>query len=96
MQTSSALNILSKEELKALMVGPGIDDADADALISTLTRWNGDAMFQPLERCAWKEIPVTYIQMTKDMAMPLMFQKPMVEKVRAEGSYRDCIVEFRS
>ncbi|KAB8233241.1 alpha/beta hydrolase [Aspergillus alliaceus] len=90
---SDIVNILSKEELKALMVGPGIDDADADALISTLTRWNGDAMFQPLERCAWKEIPVTYIQMTKDMAMPLMFQKPMVEKLNSAHSVRLSMTE---
>ncbi|KAE8395049.1 Alpha/beta hydrolase fold-1 [Aspergillus alliaceus] len=90
---SDIVNILSKEELKALMGGPGIDDADADALISTLTRWNGDAMFQPLERCAWKEIPVTYIQMTKDMAMPLMFQKPMVEKLNSAHSVRLSMTE---
>ena len=67
------------------MAGPGVDDADAEALVSTLTMWNGDATLQPLERCAWREIPSTYIHMAEDVAVPFEFQKVMVEKPKAKG-----------
>ncbi|EIT81635.1 unnamed protein product [Aspergillus oryzae] len=82
---SDILGMFPKEELKKLMAGPGVDDADAEELVSSLTRWNGDAMFQPLERCAWREIPSTYIHTTNDLAVSLEFQRVMVEKARAEG-----------
>ncbi|KAE8363807.1 Alpha/beta hydrolase fold-1 [Aspergillus caelatus] len=82
---SDILELFPREDLKKLMAGPGVEDADAEALVSTLTRWNGDAMFQPLERCAWREIPSTYIHTTKDVAVPFEFQKVMVEKARAKG-----------
>ncbi|OGM42347.1 hypothetical protein ABOM_007906 [Aspergillus bombycis] len=88
---SDILELFPREDLKALMAGPGVDDVDAENLVSTLTKWNGDAMLQPLERCAWREIPATYIHTTKDAAVPFEFQKVMVEKARAQGGVFDTV-----
>ena len=70
---------------KTLLIGPGIDDVEADAYVSSLVRWNSKSMYQALTHCAWREIPVTYIYASQDMTLPLEYQKSMVERLQAEG-----------
>ena len=70
---------------KTLLVGPGIDDAEAETYVSSLVRWNGKSMYQAVEHCAWREFPVTYIYTSQDMTTPLEYQRSMVEHMRAEG-----------
>lgn len=76
---------------KTILVGPGIDDVEADAYVSSLVRWNGKSMYQELTQCAWREIPVTYIYTSQDMTVPLDYQKSMVERMRAEGQEVDTV-----
>ncbi|XXG96936.1 hypothetical protein Hte_003227 [Hypoxylon texense] len=75
----------SSNDFRNLVVGPGRDEADTDAFIRTLVRWNGKCMYQPLERCAWREIPVVYIYTTGDLTVPLDYQKSFVEAIEKEG-----------
>ena len=69
---------------KTLLIGPGVEDVEAEAYVSSLIRWNGKSMYQAVEHCAWREIPVTYIYTSRDMTVPLDYQKSMVERMRAE------------
>ncbi|KAH8788044.1 Alpha/beta hydrolase fold-1 [Diaporthe sp. PMI_573] len=64
---------------------PGIEEAEIEAYIQTSSRWNGKAMTQPLEKEAWREIPVAYIHTTKDAAIPLAAQQSMVEALEMAG-----------
>ncbi|KAL8852655.1 MAG: hypothetical protein Q9221_002415 [Calogaya cf. arnoldii] len=70
---------------KTLLIGPGIGDAEADAYISSLVRWNGKCMYQQVARCAWREIPTSYIYTSQDMTVPLDYQKSFVGQIKAEG-----------
>ena len=70
---------------KTLLVGPGIDDTEAEMYVSSLVRWNGKSMYQAITHCAWREISVTYIYTSQDMTVPLDYQKSMVEGIQAEG-----------
>ena len=71
---------------RTLLVGPGVDDdAEVERYVSSLVRWNGKSMYQAVEHCAWREIPVTYIYTSQDMTLPLIYQKSMVERMQAEG-----------
>ena len=70
---------------RTLLIGPGVDDAEAVTYVSSLVRWNGRSMYQAVEHCAWREIPVTYIYTSEDMTVPLDYQRSMVERMRAEG-----------
>lgn len=70
---------------KALLVGPGVDGAELETYVTSLVRWNGKSMYQGVEHCAWREIPVTYIYTTQDMTVPWDYQKSMVERMRGEG-----------
>jgi pimeloyl-ACP methyl ester carboxylesterase len=51
-----------------------------------LVRWSSKCMYQPLEHCAWKEIPVTYIRTKTDSLIPPPYQDSMVETMRKEGA----------
>ncbi|KAE8364747.1 Alpha/beta hydrolase fold-1 [Aspergillus caelatus] len=70
---------------KNLIVGPGRSDEETDAYIAAMPRWNGKTMYQAVERCAWRDIPVSYIYSTADMTVPLDYQKSFVEKMREAG-----------
>ncbi|KAF7594747.1 hypothetical protein BBP40_008454 [Aspergillus hancockii] len=83
---SDFFSILGRPGVKSLMVGDGADEAESEALVETLTRWNGDAMYQPLVNCAWRVILSTYLLCRKDLALPLEFQRSMVETIKAEGA----------
>ena len=74
---------------ETLLVGAdaGLPGAQVQAYLATLARWNGNCMYQPMstERAAWRDIPVTYIHTTKDMTVPLDYQKWLVDEMRKEG-----------
>lgn len=70
---------------KMLLIGPGVENEEAEAYVSTLVRWNGKTMYEPLSHCAWKEIPVTYIYTTQDMTVPFDYQKSMVQNLQSVG-----------
>ncbi|KAI1108507.1 alpha/beta-hydrolase [Nemania sp. NC0429] len=70
---------------KGLMVGPGVDEADADAYAGTFVRWNGKGLYQASEHAAWRDIPVSYIYTTLDMTVPLPYQQNMVEGLEKAG-----------
>ncbi|KAI1396870.1 alpha/beta-hydrolase [Hypoxylon fuscum] len=72
-------------DFKTLVVGPGRDDVETEAYIKTLVRWNGNCMYQPIEHCAWREIPVAYIYTTADMTVPFDYQKNFVEGMEKAG-----------
>ncbi|KAF7670894.1 hypothetical protein GT037_011022 [Alternaria burnsii] len=74
---------------KTLHVGAdcGLPAGEIDKYVDTLVRWNGQCMYDVLttDRCAWRDIPVTYIHSAKDMAIPYDYQKWLVEGMRKEG-----------
>ncbi|KAK8018090.1 alpha/beta-hydrolase [Apiospora marii] len=74
---------------KLSLVGDGAgadaDDAEVEAYLASLVRWNGTCMYQSISQCAWREAPVTYIYTSGDMTVPLDYQKSMVETMRKEG-----------
>ncbi|KAJ4407473.1 hypothetical protein N0V82_009914 [Gnomoniopsis sp. IMI 355080] len=61
--------------------GPGIDEAEIEAYVKTLCRWHGKGMMQPIQKAAWREIPVAYIHTTTDLSIPTPEQQNMVEGV---------------
>lgn len=71
---------------KTLVLDPGLSEQEADKYLGSLARWNGKSMYDPIERCAWREMPVTYVMTSQDMTVPLDYQKDMVEKMRAAGT----------
>lgn len=74
---------------KTLLVGAdcGLPADEIDTYVDTLVRWNGQCMYDVLmtERCAWRDIPITYIHTAKDMTIPHDYQKWLVEGMRKEG-----------
>ncbi|CAJ2512803.1 Uu.00g009220.m01.CDS01 [Anthostomella pinea] len=63
---------------------PGaVEATDVEDYIKTLCRWHGKAMFQPLERVSWREIPVANIHTSEDISIPLVEQPSMVRDVEA-------------
>lgn len=72
---------------KMLLVGdvPKLPDPDVDAYLATFVRWNGQGMYDKISRTAWRGIPTSYILVTRDMTVPLDYQRSMVELMRREG-----------
>lgn len=70
---------------KALLIG---DDAKSDELqpyLDSLVLWNGQCMYDEITSAAWREIPVTYIYTTKDITIPVDYQKTMVANLEENG-----------
>lgn len=68
------------------LVGPGLSDEELEEYVASLERWNGAGLRQPLNQCAWRDIPVSYVHTTKnDVGVPLDNQEIMVESMRAAG-----------
>lgn len=79
--------VLPRDPFYLIGEAPGLTKEEIDAYAQALatTRWNGDCMYQAIEKCAWREIPVAYVYATKDTCVPLDYQKSMVEGMRKEG-----------
>lgn len=60
-------------------------EAEIEAYLSTLVRWNGKCMYEGLEHAAWREIPASYIYTANDMMIPLDYQKSMVNLLQENG-----------
>ncbi|GKZ32208.1 hypothetical protein AbraIFM66950_001418 [Aspergillus brasiliensis] len=75
---------------RGLLVTPGPEEEEEEVewYLGTLQRWNGKCMYQPLttERAAWRDIPVTYVLSTRDMTVPVDYQRWMVKMMREEGA----------
>ncbi len=65
--------------------GPATSEAEVDAFLGTLVRWNGRGMYLPVRRAAWRGIPSAYIHATDDVTVPLDYQKSFVEAMRGAG-----------
>lgn len=63
------------------MAPRGVDEAEVEDYVKTLCRWHGNGMMQPIEKAAWKEIPMAYIHTTTDLSIPSPEQQSMVEFV---------------
>lgn len=69
---------------KTLLVG-GEPGEELDTYVGSFVRWNGECMYQGAEKAAWREVPVTYLYATKDMTVPLDYQKDMVRDMEKAG-----------
>ncbi|KAH7303061.1 hypothetical protein B0I35DRAFT_517527 [Stachybotrys elegans] len=67
------------------LVGADADEAELESYVSTLVRWNGQSMYDAISKCAWREIPVTYVYTSSDMTVPLDYQKSMVSLLEEQG-----------
>ncbi|KAH9906401.1 alpha/beta-hydrolase [Xylariomycetidae sp. FL2044] len=72
---------------KLLVMGEGDEEAPegTDAYLATFVRWNAKTMWEDLKHCAWRDIPVVYIYVTKDQTIPLNYQKYFVEGIEKTG-----------
>lgn len=77
--------VLRDAPLSMGLRGPGIAEAEIEAYVKTLCRWHGKGMMQPLEKAAWREIPVAYIHTTNDLSIPTPEQQSMVEALEKAG-----------
>ncbi|KAL2828013.1 Alpha/beta hydrolase fold-1 [Aspergillus cavernicola] len=68
-----------------LLVGPGLEEEELEGYVGRFERWNGTGMYQGLEGCAWREIPVSYVCTKNDMTVPFGYQQVMIGKLRGEG-----------
>ncbi|KAL4938410.1 hypothetical protein BDV06DRAFT_231902 [Aspergillus oleicola] len=70
----------------SLLVGPGLSEKELSAFVSSLVVWNGKAMYQDIENCAWCEkVSISYVCTKNDMTVPLKYQQTMIEWMREEG-----------
>ncbi|KAL3469694.1 Alpha/beta hydrolase fold-1 [Aspergillus californicus] len=77
--------VLSRDP-RNLLIGPGLEEEEMEGYLGQFGRWNGAGMYQGLEACAWREIPVSYICTKNDMTVPLTYQEAMIERMRKEGA----------
>ena len=70
---------------KGQLVGEWSDEEELQSYLSTLVPWNSKCMFDGLSVCAWRELPVTYIQTLQDGIVPIDYQKSMVAMMEKEG-----------
>lgn len=67
-----------------LMLGlrdPRTKETEIGDYVKSLCRWHAKGMMQPIERSAWREIPVVYIQATSDLLIPIAEQQKMLGSV---------------
>jgi pimeloyl-ACP methyl ester carboxylesterase len=65
--------------------GPGVYDAEVEAYIKPPCRWHGKGIIQPLERAAWRELPMAYIHTAHDVSIPVSEQRNMAETLQKAG-----------
>ncbi|KAL4766872.1 alpha/beta-hydrolase [Aspergillus nidulans var. acristatus] len=71
---------------KNLLVGPGLSDSELEEFVDSLVVWNGSAMYQDIENCAWREdVGVSYVCTSNDMTVPLKYQQVMIERMMEAG-----------
>ncbi|KAJ5738018.1 hypothetical protein N7493_001173 [Penicillium malachiteum] len=71
---------------KTMFIGPtDVPEEELEVYLASLGRWNGKCFAQPLQHCAWREIPVSYIHTLNDITLPLHYQTAMVDEIKALG-----------
>lgn len=65
------------------MVGPGLSDEDLEGFLATLGRCNSKPFGQPLEHCAWRDIPASYIRTLNDSLLLPSYQNAFVQNMKA-------------
>ncbi|KAF7956085.1 hypothetical protein EAE96_005006 [Botrytis aclada] len=75
---------------RALLIGSNpkdkVTEEEIEEYISTLSRWNGNAMYQPLkDRAAWRDIDMSYVVTKMDKTVFVNYQLDMLEAVKKEG-----------
>jgi hypothetical protein len=58
---------------------------EMQAYVDTLGTWNAQAMYGVLQRCAWRESPLSYIKALRDQVMPPPYQTRKIEGMCAAG-----------
>jgi len=63
-----------------------VGEKDVEGYVGSLVRWNGKCMYDGIEgKAAWREVKeVSYVYCTKDMTVPLVYQRSMVELMDRE------------
>jgi hypothetical protein len=80
---------------EALVIGPdpSLDDAEIEACVNTLVRWNGTCMSQPLgEYAVGCDIPVTYMHVARDLTVPMDDREASVEQTRSQRVKVRCVM----
>ncbi|CAG9988016.1 unnamed protein product [Clonostachys byssicola] len=78
------MTVLARDP-RSQLVGQHYDDAEVEEYLNSLVLWNGQCMYDKIEHCAWREIPITYVYTLNDMTVPLDYQKSMVAAMEAAG-----------
>jgi len=65
--------------------GTESDEAEIDAFLATLVRWNGKCMYDSITNTAWRHIPIAYILTKQDFTVPFHYQQSMVDALRSQG-----------
>ncbi|KFA79220.1 hypothetical protein S40288_02335 [Stachybotrys chartarum IBT 40288] len=77
-------NVLCRDA-KAIFFEPGgASEEEVQEYLSQLVVWNGQCMYERVTKSAWRDIRTTYIHTTKDMTVPITYQKSMVETIEKE------------
>lgn len=82
-EDGTCVNLKPKELF--LSPAPGLPEEETEKFLATLGRWYGRCIAQPLQHCAWQEIPMAYIYTLNDVAFPMHYQTTMVERIRSTG-----------
>ncbi|KAJ6032644.1 hypothetical protein N7540_003376 [Penicillium herquei] len=55
------------QDPKNMLIGPdrGIPEEELESYVASLGRWNGKVLAQPLQHCAWREIPKAMVEEIK-------------------------------
>lgn len=77
--------VLCRDPKAQLIGNTTLPEAEVDAYLQTLVRWNGKCMYDRIKYTAWKESTVSFIQTTLDMTVPFDYQVSMVEVMRKAG-----------
>ncbi|KAI1211578.1 Alpha/beta hydrolase fold-1 [Annulohypoxylon truncatum] len=64
-----------------------LDPEELEAYLATILRWNGKCMYLPVQNTpAWRDdVEVCYIYTLSDLAVPIGYQRSMVEYIEKEG-----------
>ncbi|KFA51397.1 hypothetical protein S40293_03244 [Stachybotrys chartarum IBT 40293] len=77
-------NVLCRDAKAILFEPGGASEEEVQEYLSQLVVWNGQCMYERVTKSAWRDIRTTYIHTTKDMTVPITYQKSMVETIEKE------------
>ncbi|KAI1325329.1 alpha/beta-hydrolase [Xylariaceae sp. FL0255] len=81
-EDKTLMNSYPREQL----IGEHDNEDEAKAFLESLKNWNGNAIWDRIEGCAWREIPATYIHTSEDIAFPMAaYQATYVKEAKKQG-----------